>query len=123
MKKLLPIALFSLTAFACSKSNQPKCTDEIVKLSLKEILAENGTVDTSVFILEGISTTDKDEEFRMCECTANVVTEVVDENYIPIDKPYDYVDDEVIPKKEYRFPITYKAQITDDGESINVQIL
>ncbi|WP_066839754.1 hypothetical protein [Rufibacter ruber] len=120
MKKILPIALLSLTALACSESNQPKCTDEIVKTTLKEILANNGTPDTSAVSFEGITTTGKDEEFRMCECAANVVTEVYSK--------YDIVADTLLnadeeQRQERRFPITYKAQLTDDGESINVEIL
>lgn len=128
MKRFLPLIILSLLSISCSESianegtesttNQPNCSDEIVKQSLKEILVQNA-VDTSAIKFTAIRTTNKNEEFRTCECAATIVTTIYSHYDIHVDT---LLNEHEEIKQEYNYPITYQAQISDDGESINVEI-
>jgi hypothetical protein len=110
MKAYLPLLFCSVLAISCSKNEQPKCSDDIVKSSLKELIVESGYNDIKEIAFEGITTIDKNEELFNCKCTAKVNLTRIDTNIVGT---------------EYKetHPVTYTVQLTDDKESVNVSIV
>jgi len=111
----------SLTAVSCSTKDQPNYSDNNVQSLLKEIYLEkvnqeqpfHQNRDTSEYLVSGIRTLSRNEEFSSCECAAKIIAQGKALHVIKgMDQYLISIDED----------ITYIAQFTDDGKHIYVKI-
>lgn len=121
MKTSLTTSLYIAVIFIISSctngesSSSPKCSDELIVSTLKEIVSENRNIDTANIIVKNITTTTQDEKYHSCECSGIVV----------VTDPDAVVDTTSSESQEFKYelPVKYKGQETDDRKSTNVQVL